>query len=329
MSALVVALMLILGASLVASCTNSGSSAVVARVEGQDIEQSELDSELDLVKKQSPDLFSGDDAKSVELQYKVKLLDGMINDILIANAAKERGLAVTSKEIDQEVAVIKSGFADQDQFDAALSSAGYTLAGLKQKIRAQLVRKKLADSLAPGTNVSEVEIQDYYDKHKAEYYQHAAKRASHILFKPEDKALAEQVLKQLQAGADFATAATQYSVDTLTAVNGGDLGWPTTPYVEEFQEALDRLAVGEMSGLVETPYGWHIILCTDERPAGQLPLSAVRPQIEKTILAERRSEAYENFVKELRADARIEIVDPELKTAFDRAQSEESTSSSQ
>ncbi|MGV8082096.1 MAG: SurA N-terminal domain-containing protein [Coriobacteriia bacterium] len=325
--ALVAALILIVAALLMASCRRSGSSDIAARVNGQAISEADLDSELDLLKKQSPDLFSGDDAEETTLQYKVKLLDGMINDLLVAKAAEERGLSVTSKEIDQEVAVIKSGFSDQDQFDAALKSAGYTLPVLKEKIRTQLIRKKLADSLAPGENVSEVEIQDYYEKHQAEYYQYAAKRASRIFFKPEDKALAEEVLKQLQGGSDFATLAKQYSADTVTAPGGGDLGWPETPYTEEFQEALDKLAPGEMSGLVESPYGWDIILCTDERPAGQLPLSAVRAKIERTILAERRTEAYENFVKQLRADATIEIIDAELKAPFAKAHSEETTSS--
>ncbi|NTW28473.1 MAG: hypothetical protein HGA39_03815 [Coriobacteriia bacterium] len=311
---------LLLGALGLAGC-KSAESDVAARVDGQVVTETELNTQLDQLKKQYPDMFSGTDSATVTLEYRQTLLDSMIDEILLAKAAKDAKITVSADEVQAQLDQLKSGFSDPTQFDAALKSAGFTLATLKAKIESQLTTQKLIDSLSPGTNVSDVEVQDYYDKHKTDYYQKAAKRASHILFKPEDKATAEKILAQLKAGGDFAALAKQYSIDTASAVNGGDLGWPTAPYVTEFQAGLDKLGKGQMSGLVESPYGWHIILVTDTREASQQPLSAVRTQIEQTILAQRRTDAYQNFLAGLRKKATIEIVDAELKAAAEKASS--------
>ena len=67
------------------------------------------------------------------------------------------------------------------------------------------------------------------------------------------------MLAEINNGGDFASLAKQYSQDPGSAANGGDLGWPTTPFVPEFQEAAEALDVDEVSGLVETTFGWHII----------------------------------------------------------------------
>ena len=138
-----------------------------------------------------------------------------------------------------------------------------TLDSLKLQIRNQLVTQKLIETLASDAKVSEADIQAYYDTNKAQFFQKEAKKASHILFKPEDKATAEKVLAEVKAGGNFEALAKKYSVDTATASKGGDLGWPTSAYVPEFEAALAKLSKGETSALVQSPYGWHIIRVTD------------------------------------------------------------------
>jgi parvulin-like peptidyl-prolyl isomerase len=142
-----------------------------------------------------------------------------------------------------------------------------------------------------------------------------------VLFKTTDKAQAQKVLKQIKAGTiTLAEAAKKYSIDNVTASKGGDLGWPNgTSYVPEFQAAVDKLAKGGMSGLVQSSYGYHIILVTDERAAKQQSLAEVKSQIQQIIVQKRKAESYQKFLDELRKNAKIEILLEDLKAGGAKA----------
>jgi foldase protein PrsA len=308
---LALAVLLVLGVVGLTGCSNKD---VAARVNGQVIKSTELTAQLDQIKKQYPQMFTGNDAEGRLLDYKQRLLENMINQTLIEQAASKKGVNVTDADIQKQIDQLRSGFKDQAAFDQALKSAGMTVDQLKSQIKNQLVTQKLVETLAANQKVTDAEIKAYYDKNKSQFYQKAAKRASHILFKSSDKAKAEKVLKDLQSHSiKFATAAKKYSIDTQTASKGGDLGWPTQAFVPEFQAALDKLKKGELSGLVQSPYGWHIILVTDERSGYQQPLSQVKSQIQQIIVQQRRSDAYQQFLNQLRKDAKIEYVEADLK----------------
>jgi parvulin-like peptidyl-prolyl isomerase len=304
------ALMLV-GAVGLAGCSNKD---VAAKVNGQVIKVSELNTQLDQLKKQYPQMFTGTDAEGRLLDFKQRLIENLINQALIEQAAKSKGINVSDADVQKQIDQLKSGFKDSSQFDAALKSAGMTVDQLQTQIRNQLVTQKLVESLAANQTVSDADIQAYYNKNQSQFFQKAAKRASHVLFKPEDKATAAKVLKQIQTGViTLSAAARKYSVDTATASKGGDLGWPTTAYVPEFQAALDKLNKGQMSGLVQSPYGWHIILVTDVRSGTQQPLSEVKSQIQQIIVQQRRSDAYQQFLNDLRKSAKIEYIEADLK----------------
>jgi foldase protein PrsA len=304
---------LLIGALGVSGCSNKN---VVAKVNGESISTDQLNQQLDQLKKQYPNMFTGADGEGRLLDFKQRLLDNIINQKLIEQAAKDKGIKVSDADIQKQIDQLKAGFKDQAQFDEALKSAGMTVDTLKLQIRNQLVTQKLIESLSADSKVTEADIQSYYDKNKAQFFQKASKRASHILFKPEDKATALKVLAEVKAGGDFAALAKKYSVDTATASKGGDLGWPTTAYVPEFQAALDKLKKGQTTtALVQTPFGWHIIRVTDERAGVQQPLSEVKAQIEQIIVQQRKGDAYQTFLDDLRKKAKIEIIAADLKAA--------------
>jgi len=311
---LVVALLgaLAIGVFGASGCTSKDTAA---KVNGEAITQTELNAQLDQLKKQYPQMFTGADGEGRLLDFKQRLLDNLINQKLIEQAAKDKGVKVSDADIQKQIDQLKSGFKDEAQFNEALKSAGMTVETLKEQIKNQLITQKLIESLASDKKVSASDIQAYYDKNKSQFFQKEAKKASHILFKPEDKATAEKVLKEVQGGGDFAALAKQYSIDTATASKGGDLGWPTSPYVPEFQTALDKLKKGQTSALVQSPYGWHIIRVTDERSGTQQTLEEVKAQIEQIIVQQRKADSYQQFLNDLRKDAKIEILDPQLKTA--------------
>lgn len=309
--AVVLCAALALGAFALSGCSNKD---VAAKVNGQVITQTELNTQLEQLKKQYPNMFTGADGEGRLLDFKQRLLDNLINQALIEQAAKQKNITVSDADVQKQIDQLKSGFKDQTQFESALKSAGMTLDTLKSQIKNQLVTQKLIESLSSSSQVSQADIQAYYDKNKTQFFQKPAKRASHILFKPEDKATAAKVLKEIQSGQiTFADAAKKYSVDTATASKGGDLGWPSTPYVTEFQSALDKLNKGQMSGLVQSPYGWHIILVTDTRAGSQQTLAQVQSQIQQIIVQQRKADAYQSFLNDLRKSAKIEIVEADLK----------------
>lgn len=289
---------------------------VAARVNGEVITMDQLNEQVDQLKKQYPQMFEGADGEGRLIDFKQRILDNLIDQMLIAQDAKDRGVKVTDADVEAQVAQLKAGFDDdQEKFKAALESAGMTEESLKSQVREQMLTQKVIESLAADAAVADTELKAYYEKNKAQFFQKEAKRASHILFKPEDKATAEQVLGRLSDGGDFAALAKEYSVDTATASKGGDLGWPTSAYVTEFEEALAKLDVGETSGLVQSPYGWHIIRVIEEREGSQQDFDDVKDQIASILQQQNRADAYQKYLDELREKAEIEILVEDLKAS--------------
>ncbi|MDF1541862.1 MAG: peptidylprolyl isomerase [Anaerosomatales bacterium] len=306
---------LALAAALAVGVAGCGSNDVAAIVNGEEISKAELEAQVDRLMEQSPQMFEGDEGEARLVDFKRQLLDNMINNVLIRQAAAERGISVTDEEIDAQIADLKAGFPSEEEFDTALANANLTLDDLKQQLRDQLATQRLMEDLVGDDEVTDAEIEEYYEANKAQYEEQAAVKASHILFDPEDKATAEDVLAQVNNGGDFAELAKEHSKDPGSAAQGGDLGWsdPARPFVTEFQDALEALEVGEISELVETEYGWHIIKVDESREQRTKPLDEVSEQIEQQILQQRNITAYQEFLAEVREAADIEILIDELK----------------
>jgi peptidyl-prolyl cis-trans isomerase D len=161
----------------------------------------------------------------------------------------------------------------------------------KRKIKYLLVD---VDAIRAKIKIAPADIQAAYNASIDQYTTPEQIRASHILFSTTGKdeaavrAKAEDVLKQARAGADFAALARKYSDDTATAKLGGDLDYFSRgKMVPEFDQAAFALKVGEISGLVKTQYGFHIIKVTDRKPAVVKPLDEVKNQITDQLTLER------------------------------------------
>ncbi len=146
-------------------------------------------------------------------------------------------------------------------------------------------------------NVTDEEIKDYYDEHYKEYNEEKKVKASHILFKvphdasPEEiekvKAKAQKVLNLAKSGEDFAELAKKYS-EGPSAPNGGELGYFTKKdMVPEFANAAFKMKPGEISDLVRTPYGFHIIKVEDVKPAHHKTLEEVKDEIKNKLVSEK------------------------------------------
>lgn len=308
------ALVLVFSLALVATGCNPNKD-VAAKVNGTKISLIELNQQVEQLKKQYPTMFTGADGEGRLLDFKQRLLDNMINQKLVEQAAKDKGIEISDADVQAQIKQLKSGFKDDAQFQQALKSAGMDEAGLEKQVREQLLTQKLIEKLsADAPKVSNEQISAYYAANKAQFEQKAAKRSSHILFKATDKATAEKALAELKAGGDFAALAKKYSIDPGSAAKGGDLGWPTTAYLAEVEAAIAKLSPGQTSALVKSTAGWHIIKVTDTRKASQQPLADVRDQIEQILMQQQKADVYQKFVDDLRKKAKIEILVADLKT---------------
>jgi parvulin-like peptidyl-prolyl isomerase len=187
-----------------------------------------------------------------------------------------------------------------------------------EQYRKDLVADRLVQEvLRERAVVSRDEVIAYYRAHKDEYNLEA--RVSHILTNNiEDAIEAQQLLKTRP----FSFVARKLSVDRHTGA-GGDLGYLSKGNMPpEFEDVVFKMRVGQVSDIIESEFGYHIIKLTDLRAAlDELPLDAVAPDISRTLLLAKREAAYDSLLSDLRARARIDIMDADLRYAVELADS--------
>lgn len=171
-----------------------------------------------------------------------------------------------------------------------------------------------ANVLSAAVEVSDSDAKTYYEQHVADYQTKEKRQAAHILIEATTddaaaKAKAEEIVKQLKAGADFATLAKQDSQDPLTADKGGELGWFEAGVMDPaFDTALFALNKGEVSDVVKTPYGYHIIKLLDTQPSEASPFDSVKAQIVQKLKMDKAVDKFYSLRSKL-ADTSYEVPD--------------------
>jgi len=210
------------------------------------------------------------------------ILERMINDeLILIQAQRDTTISVKPEEIDQALAEhiqsLRDQFADEDEFQKELAREGLTERDLRvryrREARNQLMKQKLVQRKLGEVAVSNGEVRDFYKQYKDSLpVQPEGVKLAHILLPIEpspatvDSARARltRVLKEINDGLDFAAAAKRYSEDPV-AENGGDLGWfGKGEMVPTFEAAAFALTAGQISGVVKTRYGFHIIQCLEK-----------------------------------------------------------------
>lgn len=241
-----------------------------------------------------------------------EVVNSYVQRELIKKGADERGITVDSTEVDGYVDQMKQNYDTDEKWQEALTQAGMTEDEYRSVIELQLKNRGLLESFASDEEPSEEDLLQYAQMYATTY--DGAKRSSHILFDSGDEATAREVLDKLNAGElDFAEAAKEYSKDG-SASDGGDVGWDkTSSFVEEYQTALDGLEKDQMSGLVTSTYGIHIIKCTDVFTApeevtslDQIPSDWV-DSIKSSLKSQKQNEAYQQWLEEYKESSDVVI----------------------
>ncbi len=184
------------------------------------------------------------------------------------------------------------------------------LEDLKKQVILQAYVKKKVDEQA---NLTDADLQKFYDQNKDKFKTGEQVRASHILVKTEPEAQA--ILKQLKGGANFEELAKTKSIDASAGTKGGDLGWfGKGTMIPEFEKVAFGLKEGELSGVVKTQFGYHIIKVTGKRPAGIRPFAEVKDQIREALLPQKQQEILKKITDDMKKNVKYTINEEALKS---------------
>lgn len=232
---------------------------------------------------------------------------------LVNKAADEQGVSVSDDDVQAQVDKMKANYSSDDAWQQALQQAGTTEDQYRESVKNAMTESALKDKVASdGTDPSDDDVLNYV-KQYATYFD-GAKKSSHILFNSDDRDTAQQVLDQINNGEiSFEDAAKQYSTDTASAEDGGNVGWDKlNSFVSQYTDALNQLDEGQVSGLVDSDYGIHIIKCTevyhapDEVTSLDQAPSELVDYIRSMVKSQNESTAYQNWFNDYKNNADIQ-----------------------
>jgi peptidyl-prolyl cis-trans isomerase C len=171
------------------------------------------------------------------------------------------------------------------------------------------VKKTLADKV----KIDDAELQKFYEQNKDRFKTGNQIKASHIIVKDEN--LAKQVKAELDKGGNFEELAKKYSTDGAAA-KGGDLGWfAKDAMIPEFYDAAAALKEGQVSGIIKTRFGFHIVKLTGKRGPGILPFAEIKEQLKEMMLPQKQQEYFAKMKQEVKSKAKIVYKDKSLEPA--------------
>jgi peptidyl-prolyl cis-trans isomerase C len=290
--------------------------AVLARVNGEDVKKADFDAMI-----KNAELGAGRSipAERRDEAYRAAL-DQLITFTVLRQEANARHLVVTDAEIEERMAGMRKAFPTEEAFKKALSDRSLSLERLRSDTQANLIIDKLVQGeIASVPVTTDEEAETFYSQNPERFKQGETVRASHILIKVDPKAdeaakakaraEIDAVLKQAKAGEDFAKLAQAKSQDEASARNGGDLNFfPHGQMVPAFEQAAFALQPGDISDVVTTQFGFHVIKVTDRKPAAAVPLEQVKDQLKVFLQNQKKRQRAEAFIATLRQKSKIEVL---------------------
>ncbi len=309
---LIASLLIVLGAVAMASVPK-GSVAVV---NGVAISQKDFNRALTQLERRFVQAGKKLEGKQLE-NVKGNILETLIDRELLYQKSQKDGIKISKGEVDKQIEGLKKQFPEKGSFEKALKSVGLTQSELETQIKRQLAVKKMIDKeIAPTVKISDKEAKAFYDSHEKIFKRPEEVRASHILIKVGPKATKKEVAtarkkieaaqKRLKKGEKFAKVAKEVS-EGPSAKNGGDLGFfRRGQMVKPFEDAAFGMKVGQVSGIVRTRFGFHIIKVTGKKPASMVAFAKVEDKIKAYLKQKKIQDEVQAMLKSLRKHAKIE-----------------------
>jgi peptidyl-prolyl cis-trans isomerase SurA len=287
---------------------------VVAKVNSEIITLSSVNERVELLKQKLLGDYQGSEEEILN-----EALNAIVEEKLQLQEGKKRGLEVDDSAVEAAVNNIeKKNGLQEGQLAVMLASEGRSMESYKNHIRNQILLSKVVRfEMGNRVNISERKITKYYHNNQKDFWEPGKARVRHILIlteeglsadkKKEKYLLVKGILREVKGGRDFAAAAKEYSED-ISASEGGDVGFVEKgKMVPEFESAVYGMKEGEISDIVETEYGYHIIKVEKVLSGRTLPLKDVKNKIQFILSSKKQKSAYEEWMNDLRESAYIEI----------------------
>jgi peptidyl-prolyl cis-trans isomerase C len=294
----------------------------VAKVNGVVITKSEFERQLGPYL-QRRGLPAGHNEKTDKtgkvFELKQQLLESLVGYELLYQEAKKRKFSADTATVDAEIEKTRSQFPAPELFEKAMAQQGLTLATYKEYLGRALAIQKLVDAeYVKDVTVTDAEIHDAYTANLERFKTPEQVRARHILVKVDEKAdektrqearkKIEEMAGQIKGGKDFAEVATAQS-ECPSKSQGGDLGFfNRDDMVKPFSDAAFGMKPGEVSGVVETKFGYHLIKVEERRDASVVPEKEVSEEIRESLKQGKLSKFVFGKVEEMRKKAKVEIL---------------------
>ncbi|MBC8283251.1 MAG: peptidylprolyl isomerase [Nitrospinae bacterium] len=300
---------------------------LVARVNGVDIESKYIEFRLSQI------------ARTVNRPLTVKEKTSIVKDLvekevvreLVNQQGKKENLKIDKELIEKELKALRANYASEEEFNNALQARNINIEDIKKSMQIDINARQLLNEQIKGEiNISDKEVEKYYEENKSKFQRPEAYHTRHILaayFPPE--ALRNQTLKELQKnkeyfariaeekidkvidelkkGTDFKELAKTQSDDESSRETGGDLDFIYRGVFDaSFDEAAGKLNPGEISGKIKTRFGFHVIQLIEKKPAELATFDEMKPGIQKHLFLEEAKKQVETYVEKLKQTAKIE-----------------------
>jgi len=295
----------------------SQNTGIAVTVNGAPITEADIDAKIEPQIKKMSSMMAPNYLEQYRKRMRKQALEGMIIEKLMDEKIKQAGITVTDKDADDKLKEIAARQGTTvEKIKSMMKAQGQDFDRVKKQIKKGLQYEKFMDTVWAGKiDVNEAEAKQYYEQNKKQFQTPEQVRASHILIKAapsasdEDKAKAkakaEQLLKQAKAGEDFAKLAKENSEGPSSA-KGGDLGFfKKGQMVKPFEDAAFALQPGQLSDVVQTQFGYHIIKVTDRKKAGTTSFEDAKEQIMRMLKQKKQSDFYKKYITTLEAAADI------------------------
>ncbi|MBW2739461.1 MAG: peptidylprolyl isomerase [Deltaproteobacteria bacterium] len=314
--AIIVALSLSLAALTVQAEKNEPSIDKIAIVNGSVITSEEFNREISQVKQRISQ--QGQKISPEQLEHiRNEILDNLINLELLFQESRNKGIKVEKEAIDSEIKSLKQKFPNNTEFEKLLGELNLSESALKLKIEKGIAIQKLIETqVADKIKISDEESKIFYDSNPDRFKQPEQIKASHILIKVEPgadeikKSEARQKIKNIQQklnkGENFAALAKEFS-EGPSKNNGGDLGYfQRGQMVKPFEDAAFALKTEEVSDIVETQFGYHIIKVADKTPEKTIAYENIKENLAQHLKQEKTNQEVKIYIQKLSEKSKIE-----------------------
>lgn len=253
----------------------------------------------------------------IKAQLRAQIVEQLIDQELLYQEAQRRGVVVPDSLVRRSMTMTQSFYRSEGQFDDRLSEMGVTRENVADDHRRALIVDRYLDAQIGQIPVSDQDLAEYYQAHQDQFVWTDAVHTRHILIRVAPAAplegrvqafeQARDLLARLRAGEDFSALAKAHSQDEQSAARGGDLGWVEQGTLAlQYEDAAAALKPGQISEVVKTPYGYHIIQLLDRRKGGDVKsLDEVRDRVRDLVARQRREEQTQQIVQEIRRHATL------------------------